>query len=146
MTGSAGSLPMNLNAGADCRVPSPSRGGLGWGWFLLRLPPKTIPLLTSPLKGEGSPGSWTQFGRTTGDCSLSPRERESNRRTRNTASRSPACLAGLACRACCRVSKCRTGQAAARIVTVNVGMNLRNPLLLANQCSNVSTFRERLFV
>ena len=34
-------------------VPSPSRGGLGWGWFspIRRL--TTIPLLTSPFKGEG---------------------------------------------------------------------------------------------
>jgi hypothetical protein len=36
------------------KVPSPSRGGLGWGWVLLggsKLS-NPIPLLTSPLKGE----------------------------------------------------------------------------------------------
>jgi len=38
------------------KIPSLSRGGLGWGWVLAEANPKTfpIPLLTFPLEGEGT--------------------------------------------------------------------------------------------
>jgi len=37
------------------KIPSLSRGGLGWGWVLAAANPKIypIPLLTSPLEGGG---------------------------------------------------------------------------------------------
>jgi len=38
------------------KIPSLSRGGLGWGWVLAAANPKIypIPLLTSPLEGGGT--------------------------------------------------------------------------------------------
>ena len=53
--GGWGPLPLNYLIRYDLpleKTPSPSRGGLGWGWGQLRRKNTPIPLLTSPLKGE----------------------------------------------------------------------------------------------